>query len=666
MEKGSLIYRERARNQDSSQAMGNDLMNALVELLTNADDAYLRNSDYESPIYVACDQSRLFVYDQAGGLPFRSLKSCFTEEGIDTHSDGVTTRGLFGRGAKDCAVFGSVTFVSKHNSGDSWVKVSNSKYEADTGFPVLTGMPKASNLLTKDGLLAVVDVRSRAGNVKLASADKMIVNYAVRKIIERRPVYFSSKTLFTKFVRVVPATWGPVVFKHESTLPSSKLHAEILIRRRPDTRVSLRNFVEIGSSLHALALDRFDLTVSELKDFHVEVQITGLEQYLQQNDQRYESRNPIVKRDRSGLTPDTEFYNDVKQFTESAYREFMLVEQQRKRSEATETLNKQLSNIASKLADQLDNDLEEVDAVNKDSSTGYPSFVPPYISVSIGETKQVALYLREPSSPTKISLQYGPHIDVDLSPRDPDTYQRSSVIDVNITGKSYGIERLAVPIDGETGVLRVDVSEYSKPPEPKLVTGFNPTKIKTHRQTSKVCWYLPEDQSAEITFTAPPELSSFNVSKHVRSEYGPCYKLSLASNDIGDYIITSSENHTLEMKVEPESMKVSNLTVELISGDSTRGYLLPRDGGGHTVMMYADHPALKLSGFSQESYFEGKPNEKPALQCVRETIVNIVIDYLLIKRCKVDLDLISDFETVQMERELLYKKYVQLIGSSSD
>ena len=40
---GKIVYTERAFEQDADLAMGNDIVRALVELITNADDAYGSN-----------------------------------------------------------------------------------------------------------------------------------------------------------------------------------------------------------------------------------------------------------------------------------------------------------------------------------------------------------------------------------------------------------------------------------------------------------------------------------------------------------------------------------------------------------------------------------------------------------------------------------------------
>jgi hypothetical protein len=662
MKTGSLTYTPRARRQDSAQAMDNDLMNALVELITNSDDAYIRASDHTSPIYVACDQSRLYVIDEAGGLPYNKMVECFTEEGIDTHSDGVTTRGLFGRGAKDCAVFGSVTFVSKHESGNSWIKIENSKFEADTGFPGLTGMPNASKLMRSTGLMAIVSVKSVSDNPTLATANKMVVSYPIRKILERRQVYFSNKTFSPNFRLISPVTFDAPLFTRDSILQRTNLTASLCVRRRPETKSAFKAFVEIGSNLHALAMERFDLPTSELKEYHVEVQISDLEIYLQKIDQQFESKSPVVKRDRSGLTPDTAFFTDLKSFVEGAFNDFLTEEQKRKRSEATDTINRQLTNIAAKLADEFSSDLEEVDSESEQEKLGFPSFNPPYIKLEVGTTKVVSLRHDKLTSLSEIQPQHGSCVDVTTATSGPDQAESSFLFDVTITGLRVGSERVAIPLHGQTGVLRVDVAQHVAQPEQILELGFNPSRISTHRNTTKTSWYLPDNQEIPVTFAVSLPCVMLEVSTHNKQSHGLCYKVTITSSEIGEFEVFSSEGKQLRFSVIADAMNIKNLSVELIEGDSTRGYLATNEEGRRTVRIYADHPALRLSGFSEAAFYDGIPSDKPAFQCMRDTIVNIVIDYLLIRRCKADTELLVDYESVQMEREMLYKKYVRLLG----
>lgn len=661
MKSGQLEYTARARRQDSSQAMDNDLMNALVELLTNADDAYLRNSDHESPIFVACDKARLVVIDQAGGLSFDDMLNCFTKEGVDTHTDGVTTRGLFGRGAKDCAIFGSITFVSKHSSGASWVRITDTGYQADSGYPVIAGMASPSSLLYRNGLLAVVEVRKDADKIKIATANKMVVSYPIRKILERRPVHLSYDTARIKFKQVEPVIFDRPVYVANSILQRTRLTAEISFRNLPATDNPFKNAIEIGSELHALALERFDIPVPELKPYHVELQIKSLETYLQLVDKRSNSTESIIKRDRSGLTKDTEFYNDVKAFVEKSFIEFQQLEKRRKQSEANDTINKQLTNLAAKLADAFTAELKEANSRPEGTDASYPAFVPPFIKLGVGESKSVALYLDKPAVVSDLRTQHGPNVRVALQPLDTHTQGRSEDFVMTVSALTEGSDRVSVPWNGRSGMLRVEIGEMLPQPTMKLKPGFNPARITSHRNQNKIVWYLPDNQDTLVSFDTESEVLSLQVSSHRIGEYGLCYKLTISSAIVGEYIVYSSEDSILHVSIRSEAMRVDALSVELLAGDTSRGYLTVNESGGHTVNVYKDHPAMKLAGFAEETYLEGIPIDSPAYQCAQDAIVNIVVDHLLSVKTVADPDILVDYDSVLSEREELYKRYVKIL-----
>ena len=117
---GELQYTARAYRQDSQDAMKGDVIRALVELITNADDAYDAKGGVikvsllksESPF-----QASVSVHDAATGLNGEGLENCFARMG-DVNEKFVEdkgTRGLFGRGAKDVAALGKVKFMSVKN-----------------------------------------------------------------------------------------------------------------------------------------------------------------------------------------------------------------------------------------------------------------------------------------------------------------------------------------------------------------------------------------------------------------------------------------------------------------------------------------------------------------------------------------------------------------------
>ncbi len=119
---GRVEYGERAFEQDAMAAMRGDIVRALVELITNADDAYGDGQDLIEIVVRATtagdgiDTVRMpwavEVHDRAKGLDAEGLKSCFAVLGgtNEEFQGGGQVRGLFGRGAKDVAALGHVRF----------------------------------------------------------------------------------------------------------------------------------------------------------------------------------------------------------------------------------------------------------------------------------------------------------------------------------------------------------------------------------------------------------------------------------------------------------------------------------------------------------------------------------------------------------------------------
>ena len=110
----------RAQRQDAELAMGSDPINAIVELVTNCDDAYLAmNSARREKIRIQVDRHRrapttLVVKDRAGGMSAAELEQRLGKMGERTSGfeTGAERRGLFGRGAKDIVHFGPARWES--------------------------------------------------------------------------------------------------------------------------------------------------------------------------------------------------------------------------------------------------------------------------------------------------------------------------------------------------------------------------------------------------------------------------------------------------------------------------------------------------------------------------------------------------------------------------
>lgn len=116
-----LTINHRAYKFIRSQAIKN-VYDGLVELVTNAVDAYRKREKFKSlrkwPIIVDAVWKRnklveVFVTDHALGLDAKSMKRCFMQVGAFT-SDVKTSRGFFSRGAKDVCALGTVWYETIH------------------------------------------------------------------------------------------------------------------------------------------------------------------------------------------------------------------------------------------------------------------------------------------------------------------------------------------------------------------------------------------------------------------------------------------------------------------------------------------------------------------------------------------------------------------------
>lgn len=133
---GQLAYTNRGYRQDMAQAMRNEIIAGLIELLTNADDAYKEAGksgriDIEISTAALYDGygARVAVKDHALGLSADELERKITtigganEERVRDQEGRVGTRGLFGRGAKDVASFGRALYEAVKDGSYSAIAI---------------------------------------------------------------------------------------------------------------------------------------------------------------------------------------------------------------------------------------------------------------------------------------------------------------------------------------------------------------------------------------------------------------------------------------------------------------------------------------------------------------------------------------------------------------
>ncbi len=117
---GTVERTERAFRQDAELAMGADPVRAIVELVTNSDDAYVgMEPSRKGPIRIEVERHRshptiVIVKDKARGMTYNEMIDRLGRDGVRSSGfeRGMDVRGLLGRGAKDCVAFGEVEWRS--------------------------------------------------------------------------------------------------------------------------------------------------------------------------------------------------------------------------------------------------------------------------------------------------------------------------------------------------------------------------------------------------------------------------------------------------------------------------------------------------------------------------------------------------------------------------
>ena len=123
IETGHIEYTGRAFDEDAQERMGGQIENALVELITNSDDSYIRLEERGQraggSIRVEVEHRRrqhstVLVRDRGEGMTADEMKKKLTRLGAQTsgQSAGLGTRGSRGRGGKDIVAFGPATWES--------------------------------------------------------------------------------------------------------------------------------------------------------------------------------------------------------------------------------------------------------------------------------------------------------------------------------------------------------------------------------------------------------------------------------------------------------------------------------------------------------------------------------------------------------------------------
>lgn len=421
---GDLQYTARAFKQDSEDAMKGDVVRALIELITNADDAYnskggsiqIRLLKSQSPYQV-----KISVHDKATGLDAEGLEKAFARLG-DLNQKFVGdmgTRGLFGRGAKDVAALGKARFASIRAGKFSSLEIDPVK--AKFNMEDIDESPTKSayeECLLKEGESGLTAELFVSTIHRIPSATDMVSklqsHVQLRDLLNRNEVfYFDERSkLEVKLNGLVPT--GEKVIDQELVIPRFKHPVKIEIYRLPAKETSTLDEYSVHGlvvSGRGAAYENSFLHLSKRPEagwFCGRLDAPEIHDLARSidTDKSASELNPtrIVSRQRDGLVQNHPYFRALGAEVEKVLKplfDAMADEEGAKRKEG-DKLRKRFDALSQVLANTLQEILDEADAgelptsSDDDGSNFSLSIIPPRRVIKIGET--VSLTVRAPES----------------------------------------------------------------------------------------------------------------------------------------------------------------------------------------------------------------------------------------------------------------------------
>src|SRR3989344_1468819 len=162
--------------ETAERAMKSDIVRGLVELITNSDDSYgeieLNHLQPNGEISISIERKRknkntiVKITDKAEGMELREMVNKLSRVGGITsqflENKGSKTRGLMGRGSKECVVFGNLTFKSIKNNFYSELRLRKPAHFVPIAYRAATEIDRIKlNIPKGNGTAVILEVDSQ-------------------------------------------------------------------------------------------------------------------------------------------------------------------------------------------------------------------------------------------------------------------------------------------------------------------------------------------------------------------------------------------------------------------------------------------------------------------------------------------------------------------------
>jgi hypothetical protein len=712
VKKGFIKYASAGFEQDSGQAMKNDVLRALIELITNCDDAYAR-AKKSGRIEVVVRRSTkkgdpivLTVRDRATGLDPQGMEDNFVVLGGNNSgfAEGEDVRGLFSRGSKDTAWFGKTVFESIKEGVYSRLELNQTgDWEAENRDA--TNEDYSSLGLSKGecGLSATMVITRQDTRVPELRdlVSRLSSHVQLRRIIETQDVvvteFRDGKLVQSpKVVREVPAS--TVLFDGEIEIVGYDCTAHLVINRLnersegPVTEYSEHGIEVRGrraaymnsmfaQSGPATALVNGVLTCPTIDDL--------IRSFGQQG--ASDTKNPmrLVSRSRDGLEPTHPFMTSLNLAVLEKLKPILAELEPAPAESGSAELRKDLDTFAKLLAEEMKSDLddEDDDGVGGNLPTASKPIIviPPVAKIRLGGKGTLTVLVHESSEAVNgltvvVSSPVCRMVGKPTELKQHVTFPETVVGQIRLEGLSLGSSTIIVsasskPSDAGSAEVIVHDSDDDET-EPTTLEWKNPSMSVTVGKTRSVRLRAPvslaptgelevnvalegsnirlDDHSVVLKLTTKGWLEALVRVTGVTHSLESCTIIASGAGEIAHGAVrTTLPNPTNGLNIETELVDrfAGPLRGEILIGDT-----------GLKLVMYGRHRALasRLGSLRNDGSYT-RDTELDTLVVIAEVMASVASDHVLMMKVKRDPALLQDIDKVMYERTKLVDRYLRIL-----
>jgi len=675
---GRIKYEERAFEQDAGLAMGGDIMRALVELITNADDAY-GELDGDIVVNVNCSKggaNNISVIDNAIGLDADGLEKSFSVLGgkVSGFAEGKNVRGLLGRGAKDTAVFGRTTFESiKSNSFAAFTLTRQGDWTA-TGNRKATEADYQSLSIPSDtnGLKATihVEIASKIPAHRMLF-DRLTNNCQLRDISASRRVILkyvhNGKTLPSNVIRWTAPDNEPIADTKLQIPGYPNAHATLMLYKLDQlesgsvTQES-RHGIEISGSKAVFANENFGETALEIGWIHGRLKCTYIDDLIRSFDEEkiHSEENPdrLLRRDRDGLEKNHPFYKALRASVLNVLQPILAELQPKKdKISGSEELKSDLNKAAKQLASLLKSDLarlneEEPRGGSQPTIKNPVLLIPPVLRIPRDKKRSISCLVHTDLIEQGLTIVATTNNDSVVSivaqPTSFRTHSRFESVSVGtlqLLGWVPGEATVTVTVGqaaASSQIFVIEQQEIEEDPPTELSWGSKNVSATLNKPRT-ILLRAPLEMASESALVASIEAESDDVEivdSLINLEVSEHGWLEARVNIVGRRLdsnvkviaLAGGQSTTTTVKTTlPSSGGDWNLHIDLhdSSGNTYRGELKQAEDG-FRVIIFARHPSLsRLLGKKTESGRWEHEHLPASRNGLAEAVTSVLVDWLL-------------------------------------